>query len=150
MKAFANLEEFAGAVGEEFGPTEWIEVSQERIDTFAEATGDHQWIHTDPVAAADGPFGGTIAHGFLTLSLLPVLWHDLYEVQNVTMAVNYGLGKVRFITPVPAGGRVRARAAIVDVQQLDGAAQGTLSTTIEVEGSDKPAAVVESIVRYVA
>lgn len=150
MRTFAGIEDFANAAGELLGTTDWVEVDQARINTFADATGDHQWIHVDPEAAANGPFGGTIAHGFLTLSLLPVLWHELYTVEGITMAVNYGLGKVRFVSPVPAGAKVRATAQIVGVTRLNGAVQGTLSTTIEVDGSDRPAAVVESIVRYVA
>lgn len=150
MKVFGNVDEFAAAVGSDLGVSEWVTVDQERINTFADATDDHQWIHVDPDRArAESPFGAPIAHGFLTLSLLPVLWHQLYEVRGITLAVNYGLGKVRFISPVPAGSRVRASATVVDVVPLAGAVQATLSTTIEIEGVDKPAAVVESIVRYV-
>ena len=151
MKTFHGLGEFAAAAGEDLGVSDWVTVTQKSIDLFADATGDHQWIHVDPERAAkESPFGGPIAHGFLTLSLLPVLWHQIYEVEGVTLAVNYGLGKARFISPVPAGARVRATARILEVEQLDGAVQATLSTTIEIDGVAKPAAVVESIVRYVA
>jgi acyl dehydratase len=149
MKIFADLAELASAAGTELGPTDWLDVDQERVDTFAEATEDRQWIHVDPERAATGPFGGTIAHGLLTLSLLPMFMHELYRVDNVAMAINYGFNKVRFITPVPVGVRVRASAQITQVDTLDGAVQATLVTTIEVQGATKPAAVVESITRYV-
>lgn len=147
---FADLAEFVAAEGVELGPTDWLVMDQPRIDQFAEATDDHQWIHVDPERAADGPYGRTIAHGLLTLSLLPHFMHDLYRVDNVTMAINYGFNKVRFISPVPVGSRLRAAATITDVVTLDGGVQATFTTTIEVEGSAKPAAVIESIVRYLA
>ncbi|MFT4263834.1 MAG: MaoC family dehydratase [Nocardioides sp.] len=150
MRVFEGIDEFVAAEGSELGSSDWIEVDQRRIDLFADATGDHQWIHVDPERAAGGPFGGTIAHGFLTLSMLPVIWHQLYEVEGVRLAVNYGLGKVRFIAPVPAGAKIRGTAAIKDVTALDGAVQATVTTTIEIQGAEKPAAVVESIVRYIA
>jgi acyl dehydratase len=124
--------------------------TQSDNDQFAQATNDHQWIHVDPQRAADGPYGGTIAHGLLTLSLLPHFMHQLYRVDNVAMAINYGFNKVRFITPVPVGSRLRALSKLTTVTEVSGGVQATLTTTIEVEGSDKPAAVVESIVRYVA
>ena len=149
MKVFQNIEEFAGAAGADLGTSDWVEIGQDRIDRFADATGDHQWIHVNQEAAAGGPFGRTIAHGFLTLSLLPVVWKQVYSVEGVTMAVNYGLGKVRFIAPVPSGSKIRATAKVAEVTRLPGAVQGTLHTTIEIDGSEKPAAVVESIVRYV-
>jgi acyl dehydratase len=146
---FTGLDEFAKAAGTELGPTEWIEIDQQRVDQFAGATDDHQWIHVDPERAATGPFGGTIAHGLLTLSLLPRFMHDLYRVDDVAMAINYGFNKVRFITPVPVGAKVRARSVISEVAVLDNAVQATLITTIEVDGAAKPGAVIESIVRYV-
>lgn len=149
MKVFGSLGEFESAAGAELGPTDWLEVDQQRVDGFADATDDHQWIHVDPERAASGPFGRTIAHGLLTLSLLPRFMHELYRVDNVAMAINYGFNKVRFITPVPVGAKVRASSLISQVDKLDGAVQATLVTTIEVEGADKPAAVIESIVRYV-
>ncbi|MEX3650037.1 dehydratase [Mycobacterium vulneris] len=149
MKVFSGLDEFVAAQGSELGPTEWMEITQERVNLFADATDDHQWIHVDPEKAASGPFGGTIAHGLLTLSLLPHFTHQLYRVDNVKLAVNYGYNKVRFITPVRVGAKVRARAAITDVAQLDGAVQATMTVTVEIEGSEKPAAVAESIVRFI-
>ena len=148
MKKFENLAEFVAAEGSELGPTEWLPITQERVNLFADATEDHQWIHVDPDRAAEGPFGGPIAHGLLTLSLLPHFTHQLYTVDNIAMAINYGYNKVRFITPVRVGARLRARAQIASVTQLDNAVQATLSTTVEIEGSDKPAAVAESIVRF--
>ncbi|MBX8691904.1 dehydratase, partial [Mycobacterium sp. 20091114027_K0903767] len=129
MKVFSGLDEFVAAQGSELGPTEWMEITQERVNLFADATDDHQWIHVDPEKAASGPFGGTIAHGLLTLSLLPHFTHQLYRVDNVRLAVNYGYNKVRFITPVRVGAKVRARAAITDVAQLDGAVQATMTVT---------------------
>ncbi|MGA5536225.1 MaoC family dehydratase [Mycolicibacterium nivoides] len=149
MKIFNGLDEFVAAKGSELGPTEWLEIIQQRVNLFADATDDHQWIHVDPEKAAGGPFGGTIAHGLLTLSLLPHFTHQLYRVDNIAMAINYGYNKVRFITPVRVGSKVRASAAIADVAQLDGAVQATMTVTVEIEGSDKPAAVAESIVRFI-
>jgi acyl dehydratase len=150
VRVFSNLSEFNAAVGSQLGPTEWLPITQERVNLFAEATEDHQWIHVDPERAASGPFGGTIAHGLLTLSLLPHFTHQLYRVENVALAVNYGYNKVRFITPVKVGTNVRARAEISNVDQLDGAVQVTMTVTVEIEGSAKPAAVVESIARFIA
>ncbi|MGE2725996.1 MaoC family dehydratase [Mycolicibacterium pulveris] len=149
MKTFKDLDELVAAEGTELGPTDWLEISQERVNLFADATDDHQWIHVDPKRAADGPFGGTIAHGLLTLSLIPHFMHQLYTVGNIAMAINYGYNKVRFITPVKVGAKVRARAELSKVDQLDGAVQSTMTTTVEIEGSEKPAAVAESIVRYI-
>lgn len=150
LTVFNELAELTAAVGTDLGPTDWLVIDQARIDQFAQATNDHQWIHVDPHRAADGPYGGTIAHGLLTLSLLPHFMHQLYRVDNVAMAINYGFNKVRFITPVPVGSRLRALSKLTTVTEVSGGVQATLTTTIEVEGSDKPAAVVESIVRYVA
>ena len=149
MKKFSGLDEFVAAQGSQLGPTDWLEVTQERVNLFADATDDHQWIHVDPERAAGGPFGGTIAHGLLTLSLLPRFTSQMYTVDNIAMAINYGYNKVRFITPVRVGSKIRARAEIAKVDQLDGAVQATLTTTVEIEGSDKPAAVAESIVRFI-
>jgi acyl dehydratase len=149
VKKFSGLDEFVAAQGSQLGPTDWLEVTQERVNLFADATDDHQWIHVDPERAANGPFGGTIAHGLLTLSLLPHFTHQLYTVDNVPMAINYGYNKVRFITPVRVGSKLRARAEIAKVDQLDGAVQATVTVTVEIEGSDKPAAVAESIVRFI-
>lgn len=149
MKVFKDLNEFAGAQGSQLGPTDWLEIDQDRVNLFADATDDHQWIHVDPERAKDGPFGTTIAHGLLTLSLLPHFSHDLYRVDNVKLAVNYGYNKVRFITPVKVGAKIRARGELTAINQLEGAIQATTTITIEIEDSQKPAAVAESIVRYI-
>lgn len=148
MKKFKDLAEFVSAEGTQLGPTEWLEITQDRVNLFADATDDHQWIHVDPDRAADGPFGATIAHGLLTLSLLPHFTHQLYSVDNVAMAINYGYNKVRFITPVRVGAKLRARAEIASVAQLENAVQATLAISVEIEGSEKPAAIAESIVRF--
>jgi acyl dehydratase len=151
LRTFESLAELAAAKGGEIGHSEWVTITQEDVNLFADATGDHQWIHVDPEKAAAGPFGGTIAHGFMTLSLLPRLWHEIYTVNGIKLAVNYGLNKVRFPSPVPVGSKVRARSSLVDVQDLgNGAAQATVSTTVEIEGTAKPACVAESIVRYIS
>lgn len=148
-QVFSGLDGIANAAGSELGPTDWLTIAQDRVDLFADATDDHQWIHVDPARAADGPFGATIAHGLLTLSLLPRFMHELYRVDGVKMAINYGFNKVRFISPVPVGAKVRARARIEKAERLDAAVQATMVTTVEIEGVDKPAAVIESIIRYV-
>ena len=149
MKKVNGLAEVVAAEGSQLGPTEWLEITQDRVNLFADATDDHQWIHVDPERAAGGPFGGAIAHGLLTLSLIPHFTHQLYSVDNVAMAINYGYNKVRFITPVRVGAKLRARAEIASVTQLDNGVQATLATTVEIEGSGKPAAVAESIVRFI-
>jgi len=136
-------------VGEEIAVGDWFEVTQQRIDTFADATGDRQWIHVDPArAAAESPFRTTIAHGFLTLSLLSTLIRDAIQFTGIRMAINYGLNKVRFVSPVPAGARVRARLAVGAVEDIGGAVQVTWSATVERAGSEKPACVAEWLVRY--
>ena len=151
MKVFKDLSELTAAEGSELGPTDWLEISQDRVNLFADATDDHQWIHVDPEKAADGPYGGTIAHGLLTLSLMPHFSHHLYRVDNIAMALNYGYNKVRFITPVKVGAKIRARAEITKIEEVKGGAvQATVTTTVEIDGSEKPAAVLESIVRYLA
>jgi acyl dehydratase len=136
--------------GAEFGPSSWIEVPQERIDAFADATGDHQWIHVDPERAAAGPFGGTIAHGYLTLSLLPSMSYEVVPRQGGGMAVNYGLNRVRFPAPVPSGSRVRGSFRVDQVEQQDWGFQATMTATIEREGGDKPVCVAELVFRYYA
>ena len=150
VKVYDGIAELAQAEGDVLGTSDWLQVDQQRIDRFADATGDHQWIHVDAERAADGPFGATIAHGFLTLSLLPPLLHQLYRVDGVRMAVNSGLDRVRFMAPVRVGSRIRLTARVLAVAPLDGAVQATVESTFEIEGSEKPAAVVHSIVRYVA
>ncbi|MEV0627824.1 MaoC family dehydratase [Nonomuraea wenchangensis] len=150
MRIFTTLDELVEARGETLGTSDWLTVEQERVDGFADATGDHQWIHVDVERAKDGPFGGTIAHGFLTLSLLPVFFQQIYRVDGVRMAVNYGLNKVRFPAPARVGVKLRATSRLVEVTPLDGAVQAVLSTTIEAEGGQKPVCVAESVVRYFA
>jgi acyl dehydratase len=148
MRTFGSVDEVVAAVGEELGPGEWRVVDQQAIDTFADATGDHQWIHVDRERAAAGPFGGPIAHGLLTLSLLPVLLGALYRIEGVRMGINYGLNKVRFPAPVPVGSRVRATSRIAEATPMEGAVQVVFATVIEIEGSEKPGCVVESVARY--
>lgn len=144
---FASVSDLVAAKGTSFGPTEWVEIDQHQVNLFAEATGDHQWIHVDPDRAVDSPFGGTIAHGYLTLSLLPQLMQQLYTVENVRMGINYGLNKVRFPSPVPVGRRVRASCVLTDVREGDGFVESIVTSTIEVEGVEKPACVAESVGR---
>jgi acyl dehydratase len=143
--AFASPVELLDAAGTELGPGEWIAVDQARISLFAEATGDHQWIHVDPARAASGPFGTTIAHGYLTLSLLPALAEGLLEVGGLAMAVNYGLDRVRFLQPVPAGARVRASAVITGAEQTPLGIRLAQRVTVEIEGADKPALVADTL-----
>lgn len=144
-----GLDELVALAGTTLGPTEWQEVTQARVNTFADATGDHQWLHTDPVRAADGPFGGPIAHGYLTLSLIIPLWSGLLELRGVRTRVNYGLDRVRFPTPVPVGGKVRLIAAIAAVDRLaEDTAQTTVDFTVELEGVAKPAVVARALYRY--
>jgi acyl dehydratase len=134
--------------GDEFGPSSWIEIPQEKIDAFADATGDHQWIHVDPERAAEGPFRTTIAHGYLTLSLLPVASYEVIPSPGGGMAINYGLNKVRFPAPVPVGSRVRATFRVAEVDEQAWGTQVTMTATIEREGGDKPVCVAEIVFRY--
>jgi acyl dehydratase len=145
-----TLTELRDLVGSDLGTSSWVEVDQERIDTFARATGDHQWIHVDPVRAHDGPFGGTIAHGYLTLSLLIPLWTELLEVRDVTTKVNYGLGKVRFPAPVRSGSKVRLRASLAGYEEVPGGAQLTVDAVMECDGVDKPVCVAQPVFRFYA
>lgn len=145
---FENPLALVGADGTDLGDTQWIEISQERIDLFAEATGDHQWIHVDPVRAGLGPFGATVAHGYLTLALTNFFLPQLLEVRNASMGINYGLNRVRFPAPVLVGSRVRAAAVISDVDEVDGGVQVVTTITIEIDGSDKPGCVAESVSRF--
>ncbi|MFG2948366.1 MaoC family dehydratase [Streptomyces adustus] len=137
-------------VGGDLGTSDWIEVTQDRIDTFADATGDHQWIHVDPARAAEGPFGAPIAHGYLTLSLFIPLFTELLDVQGVTTKVNYGLDRVRFPSPVKAGSRIRLTAGLAEVEDVPGGVQIAVDGTIEIEGGSKPAAVLRSLSRFYA
>jgi acyl dehydratase len=145
--AFTSLDELRAAVGTDAGTSDWMAVDQKRIDLFAEATGDHQWIHVDPEKAAAGPFGTTIAHGYLTLSLLPALFAGLYAIPGTRMAVNYGLNKVRFPAPLPSGSRVRATAHTQAVDDVPGGVQVVSQITVEREGGDKPVCVAETVSR---
>src|ERR1700753_1521023 len=151
MRTFESVADLAAATGELSGHSDWVTTSQDDVTLFADATGDHQWIHVDPEKAAAGPFGGTIAHGFMTLALLPRLQHEIYTVNGIKLAINYGLNKVRFPSPVPVGSKVRAVASLVGVEDVgNGAVQATGSTTVEIDGAHTPACVPESIVRYVS
>ncbi|MFI8987005.1 MULTISPECIES: MaoC family dehydratase [Streptomyces] len=143
-----GLDELKKLAGSDLGTSEWIEVTQDRIDTFADATGDHQWIHTDPERAAQGPFGAPIAHGYLTLSLFVPLFTQLLEVRGVTTKVNYGLNKVRFPAPVRVGSRLRLAARLSSVEDVPGGVQIAVDGTIEADGGTKPAAVVQSLSRF--
>lgn len=142
-----TIAELPGLVGAEIGISDWLTVSQERIDTFADASDDHQWIHVDPERAAAGPFGGTIAHGFLTLSLFIPLWQSLLEITDAKTFVNYGLDKVRFTSPVPAGSRIRLVATLTSVSEVGGGHQLHVSGVIELEGQERPAVVIEFLSR---
>lgn len=150
MRVFNGVDELRAAKGTEIGTSDWLTVEQERIDGFADATEDHQWIHVDAEKARGGPFGTTIAHGFLTLSLLPRLVQGVYRVDGVKMGVNYGLNKVRFTSPVPVGSRIRAKVDLVDVTDVSGGVQLTLAVTVEMDGSEKPALVAEWLTRQYA
>jgi len=137
-------------VGQHLGYSDWVEITQEQVNLFADATGDHQWIHVDPERAKSGPFGGPIAHGYLTLSLGPMLMPQILAVKGISMAVNYGAGKVRFPSPVPVGSKLRLGAELASVEDVAGGAQVTMVFTFEVEGAPKPSCVAEIIFRYYA
>ncbi|MCU0268851.1 MAG: MaoC family dehydratase [Acidimicrobiales bacterium] len=147
---FDNLDEVRAAVGRHLGYSDWLEVDQAQVDLFAEATGDEQWIHVDPERAKDGPFGGTIAHGYLTLSLSNFFLPQIVEVRGVSLGVNYGVNKVRFPAPVPVGSRLRGGAVLTAVEPIPGGVQTVMTITIEIEGATKPACVIESLSRYLA
>jgi acyl dehydratase len=142
---YAGIAEFEAHVGEHLGYSDWRPVTQKEIDLFAEATGDHQWIHVDPEQAAAGPYGKTIAHGYLTLSLVPVLVQQIYKVTGLSMQVNYGVDKLRFPAPVPVDSRIRAGAELVKVERNEKGGRATVRVTVEVEGSDRPVCVVDTI-----
>ena len=147
MKTYAKLSDLQGLVGQEVGVSDWFSVDQAKIDAFAHATGDHQWIHVDPKRAAAGPFGATVAHGFLTLSLLPLMGASAFEIQDTRMGVNYGLNRVRFPAPVPVDSRLRGVFKLISYETLEGGAQLTTQVTMEREGSTKPVCVAESVAR---
>ena len=146
--AFHSVEELRGGIGTHLGYSDWLEITQERVNQFADATGDHQWIHVDPERARAGPFGTTIAHGYLTLSITNRWLGELLRVPTATMGVNYGANKVRFPAPVPVGSRIRLGVEILAVDDVPGGAQVTTRNTVELEGSEKPACVVEAISRF--
>ena len=147
MRTFKHLNELQALVGQEVAVSDWIAIDQQRINLFADATGDHQWIHIDVERAAKGPFGTTVAHGFLTLSLLPEMSASAMQVEDSHMGVNYGLNKVRFTAPVPVDSRVRGRFKLLSYDPFDGGAMLTMQVTMEREGSDKPVCVAESLAR---
>ncbi|GAA3231836.1 MaoC family dehydratase [Actinocorallia longicatena] len=149
MRTFADLGEFAAATGENLGHSEWQEITQEQVNQFAEATGDHQWIHVDPErAATESPFGGTIAHGYLTLSLVTAHVVQIFTIEKLTMVVNFGLNKVRFHTPVTVGSKVRATAVLLDLKNSPAGKLGTMKVSIEIEGQRRPACVAEVLALY--
>src|SRR5258705_13749770 len=147
MRVFESLDEVKAALGEHTGYSDWHVVTQEQINLFADATGDHQWIHVDPERAAQGPFGTTVAHGYLTLSLIPMLASQVSRVDGVRMGVNYGCNKVRFPAPVPVGSKVRAGVRLQSVEEVTGGVQVINEVTIEREGGDKPCCVAETVSR---
>jgi acyl dehydratase len=146
MRTFTTSEEIEAAAGQQIGTSDWVEIDQERVDRFADATGDHQWIHVDVERAKDGPFGGTIAHGYLTLSLVPWLGSQVFTLDTPGAKLNYGVNKVRFPNPVRVGSRVRATVSVGEVTDVKAGKQLTFSFTVEIEGQDKPACVAETVV----
>jgi acyl dehydratase len=146
MRTFRTFDEITEAVGDELGVSDWLEVTQERVNAFADATGDHQWIHVDVDRAKDGPFGGTIAHGYLTLSLVPWLGSQVFALETPGARLNYGVNKVRFPNPLRVGSKIRARVSIADVTDLPAGKQLQLKYVIEIDGAEKPACVAETVV----
>ena len=144
-RVFDGQSQIEAAIGTHIGFSDWTEITQDRIDTFADATGDHQWIHVDPERAADGPFGATIAHGYLTLSLIPVLGAEVMEIRGFRMMINYGTDKVRFPSPVRVGSRVRAGVELTSLERKASGVQLTSRVTVEIDGADKPAVVADTI-----
>ena len=147
-RIFKTPADLKSALGEHLGYSEWLEITQDRIDKFAEASGDHQWIHVDPERAKAGPFGACIAHGYLTLSLVNLFLPQIVDVQGISMGVNYGSDRLRFPAPVPVGSRIRGGGELIQVEDVKGGVQATIRVTVEVEGQDRPACVVETISRY--
>ena len=146
MRTFSTFEEIQAAVGEEIGTSEWVEIDQDRVNRFADATEDHQWIHVDVERSAEGPFGGTIAHGYLTLSLIPWLGSKVFALETPGAKLNYGVNKVRFPNPVRVGSKVRAKVSVGDVANIPAGKQLTMKFVVEIEGQDKPACVAETVV----
>jgi acyl dehydratase len=149
MRTFASLNEFIAAKGESLGFSDWHKITQEQVNAFADATGDHQWIHVDTERAAAGPFGGTIGHGYLTLSLLPVLQMEIFTIKGLTMGINYGLDRVRFPSPVPVGSSIRAEATLTDVKQTPLGWLASIRLRVEVEGQQKAACIADTLGLYV-
>ena len=147
-KIYQSPRDLIGQEGTKLGPTDWLAIEQDRVNGFADVTGDHQWIHVDVERAKEGPFGGTIAHGYLTMSLVNYFLPDLIEVRGFTHAVNVGADRLRFLAPVKVGSRIRGVGEIVSVEEVKGAVQSVVRVTVEIEGSDKPACVVDTISRY--
>lgn len=145
---FNNPADLKSAVGKHLGYSEWLTITQDRINQFADATGDHQWIHVDPVRAKDGPFGACIAHGYLTLSLVNLFLPQIIEVRGIRMGVNYGVDKVRFPAPVRVGARIRGGGELTNVEEVKGGVQATIRVTVEIESSDRPGCVVDTISRF--
>ncbi len=145
-----GIDELKALVGQELGTSSWVEIDQDRINAFADATDDHQWIHVDIERAKAGPFGGPIAHGYLTLSLIIPMFAEVLQVDGVAMGVNYGLNKVRFPAPVPAGSRIRLKATLAEVEEIAGGVQAVVDAVIEVEGSTKPVCVAQPVYRFYA
>ena len=146
MRILDDLDELAALTGEELGTSDWLQIDQDRVNAFAEATGDHQWIHVDVERATSGPFGGTIAHGYLTLSLIPFLGAQVFALETPGAKLNYGVNKVRFPSPLPVGSRIRAHVKVVDVADVPAGKQVTFGWAIEIEGGTKPACVAETVV----
>jgi acyl dehydratase len=149
MRTFASLAEFVAAKGESLGVSKWHAITQDQVNAFADATGDHQWIHVDVDRAAGGPFGGTIAHGYLTLSLLPVLQMEIFSIEGLTMGINYGLDRVRFPSPVPVGSSIRGEATLTDVRETPLGWLASVRVRIEVEGQQKAACIADTLGLYV-
>ena len=147
MRVFSTFEEIESAAGQEIGVSDWVQINQSRVNQFADATGDHQWIHVDRERAKDGPFGGTIAHGYLTLSLGPALNNQVFKLEGFAFALNYGLNKVRFPAPVPVPSRVRASPKLTEITDVPGGAQCVFEVSFEREGAEKPVCVAETVVR---
>lgn len=144
-RTFTSVDEIRAAIGEDLGSGDWLEITQDRVNAFADATGDHQWIHVDPERAKSGPFGAPIAHGYLTLSLLPMLAGDIFGVEGPKLVINYGMNKVRFPNPVKVGARIRANAVIVSVDETPAGVSMVVKNAVEIEGEDKPACVAENV-----
>jgi acyl dehydratase len=149
MRTFASLEEFVATKGESLGFSEWHKITQEQVNAFADATGDHQWIHVDLERAASGPFGGTIAHGYLTVALLPILSMEIFRIEHLTMGINYGLDRVRFPSPVLTGSSIRAEATLTDVKQTHLGSLASIRMRVGIEGQEKAACVADTLSLFV-